>query len=165
MSQSMTRDEQVRARDWAEQMALAAARDLFEKRVCVDCHEVSKVQGAVGIAQWKVEPVKLTKSWMPQATFDHASHKTSRCVDCHKGAEISKRSSDVLMPTLTECRACHSGPKDDHDKLPSDCLMCHKFHLQDRGLFDQDATIRARGLPRTDAQRRLQASGRAGVLP
>jgi hypothetical protein len=161
----MTRDEQIRARNWAEQMSLAAARDLFEKRVCVDCHEVSKVPGAAGIQQWRVEPVRLTQHWMPQANFDHASHKTSKCVDCHTGADLSKRSSDVLMPTLRECRACHSGPEDDHDKLPSDCLMCHKFHLPDRGLFDADATLRARSLPRTDAQRRLQASGRAGVLP
>jgi hypothetical protein len=160
----MSRDEQVRARDWAEQMSLAAARDLFEKRVCVDCHEVSKVQGQVGLQQWKVEPVQLTRSWMPQANFDHASHKTSRCEDCHFGAELSKRSTDVLMPTLKECRACHSGP-DDTEKLPSDCLMCHKFHLPDRGLFDQDATIKARSLPRTEAQRRLQASGRAGAVP
>jgi predicted CXXCH cytochrome family protein len=161
----MTRGEQVRARDWAEQMALGAARDLFERRVCVDCHEVQKMPDQVGLQQWKVEPVRLTRSWMPQANFDHASHKTSRCVECHVGADISKRSSDVLMPTLTECRACHSGPQDDRNKLPSDCLMCHQFHLPDRGLFDQDATIRARSLPRTDAQRRLQASGRAGVLP
>jgi Cytochrome c7 and related cytochrome c len=157
----MSRDEQVRARDWAEQMSLAAARDLFEKRVCVDCHEVSKVQGQAGIQQWKVEPVRLTKSWMPQANFDHDSHKTSRCVDCHFNTELSKRSSDVLMPTLKECRACHSGP-DDTEKLPSDCLMCHKFHLPNRGLFDQDATTKARMLPRTEAQRRLQATGRAG---
>jgi hypothetical protein len=86
-------------------------------------------------------------------------------VDCHVGTEISKRTSDVLMPTLTECRACHSGPNDTRNKLPSDCLMCHQFHLPDRGLFDQDATIRARNLHRSEAQRRLQASGRAGVLP
>lgn len=159
----MTRDEQIRARDWAEQMSLSAARDLFEKRVCVDCHEVAKVQGQVNYQQWRVEPVRLTEHWMPQANFDHASHKTTPCQDCHMGAEISKKSSDVLMPTLKECRACHSGP-DDAEKTPSDCLMCHQFHLPNRGLFDQDATIRARSLPRTEAQRRLQASGRAGVL-
>ena len=164
-SAAITRDEQTRARDWAEQMSLAAARDLFEKRVCVDCHEVQKLQGQVGFQQWRVEPVKLTQSWMPEATFDHASHKTSRCIDCHVGADLSKRSSDVLMPTITECRTCHSGPEDDHDKLPSDCLMCHRFHLPNHGLFDQDATSRARSLPRTEAQRRMQASGRAGVLP
>ena len=160
----MTRDEQLRARDWAEQASLSAARDLFEKRVCVDCHEVRKVQGQVSYQQWLVEPVRLTQQWMPQANFDHASHKTSRCQDCHLGAEISKKSSDVLMPTLKECRACHAGPKDT-EKTPSDCLMCHQFHLPNHGLFDQDATIRARGLPRTDAQRRMQASGRtAGVI-
>jgi predicted CXXCH cytochrome family protein len=159
----MTRDEQIRARDWAEQMSLSAARDLFERRVCVDCHEVKKVSGQVGYQQWFVEPVRLTKRWMPQAKFDHASHLTSRCVDCHSGTEISKKSSDVLMPTLKECRACHAGPNDT-EKTPSDCLMCHQFHLPNNGLFDQDATNKARGLPRTEAQRRLRAAGRTGVF-
>jgi hypothetical protein len=42
--------------------------------------------------------------------------------------------------------------------------MCHQFHLPNHGLYDQDATLRARSLPRTEAQRRLQAAGRAGVL-
>jgi hypothetical protein len=144
-------------------MSLSAARDLFERRVCVDCHEVKKVPGQVSYQQWFVEPVRLTKQWMPQAIFDHASHKTSRCVDCHFGAEISKKSSDVLMPTLKECRACHAGPN-DKEKTPSDCLMCHQFHLPNHGLFDQDATNKARGLPRTEAQRRLQAAGRAGIF-
>ncbi len=158
----ITRNEQVRARDWAEQSALAAARDLFERRVCVDCHEVTKVKGKVGSQQWKVEPVRLTQTWMPQANFDHASHKISPCLDCHFGADLSKRSSDVLMPTLKECRSCHGGPS-TKEKLPSDCLMCHKFHLPNRGLFDEESTIRARSLPRTDAQRRPQATRRAGV--
>jgi hypothetical protein len=159
----MSRDEQMRARDMAESMAMSAARDLFERRVCVDCHEVTKVPGQASYQQWRVEPVRLTQHWMPQANFDHASHKTTRCQDCHQGAEISKKSSDVLMPTLKECRACHAGPE-DKEKTPSDCLMCHQFHLPNHGLFDQDATIRARSLPRTEAQRRLQAAGRTGVL-
>jgi predicted CXXCH cytochrome family protein len=134
----ISRDEQRRARDWAEQQSMAAARDLFEKRVCVDCHEVAKLPNQAGFQQWKVEPVRLTQSWMPQAQFDHASHRTSACTTCHLEAEKSKKSSDVLMPRIAECRTCHSGAE-DHDKLPSDCLMCHQFHLPNRGLFDQQS--------------------------
>jgi hypothetical protein len=68
------------------------------------------------------------------------------------------------MPTITECRECHSGPN-ERGKLPSDCLMCHQFHLPDRGLFDAYATLRAQTLPRNGAQLRLEASRRSGVLP
>jgi hypothetical protein len=144
-AESLSRDEQSRARDWTEQQSLLAARDLFEKRVCVDCHEVTKLE-LPGINRWKVEPVKLTQSWMPRARFDHESHKSSECVACHTSVYTSKRSGDVLMPAISSCRECHSGP-DEKDKLPSDCLMCHQFHLPDRGLFDQRSSSEAEENP------------------
>jgi hypothetical protein len=153
---AMSRDQQRRALDWAERQALDAARDLFEKRVCVDCHEVSKMPKRPGFQQWKVEPVKLTQSWMPLARFDHQSHKTSECTACHTGANASKRSGDVLMPGIGECRTCHSGA-DDRNKLPSDCLMCHQFHLPDRGLFDQTATSESEASPRAGTIGRMRS--------
>jgi hypothetical protein len=161
-STALSRDEKRRGREWAENQALSAARDLFEKRVCVDCHLVKKVTSAESYMQWKVQPVRLTESWMPKAQFDHASHKTSRCITCHVDADQSERSADILMPKIAECRACHSGPSEETGKLPSDCLMCHQFHLPDRGLFDASATYRARSLPPTPAQRRVEESTRLG---
>jgi hypothetical protein len=155
-AETLSRDQQSRARDWAEQQALFAARDLFEKRVCVDCHEVTKSPARPGIQQWKVEPVKLTQSWMPRASFDHESHKTSDCVACHKGAAKSKRSGDVLMPAIAECRTCHGGAE-DRNKLPSDCLMCHQFHLPDRGLFDAAANAESEANPRAGTIRRTRS--------
>ena len=153
---TISRDEQSRARDWAEQQSLSAARDLFEKRVCVDCHEVTKMPDRPGIQQWKVEPVKLTQSWMPRARFDHASHKSTECLACHSGAQGSRRSSDVLMPAISECRTCHSGA-DEKDKLPSDCLMCHQFHLPGRGLFDQRSSSKSQEDSRTGVIRRMRS--------
>ncbi|MEJ1965914.1 MAG: cytochrome c3 family protein [Gammaproteobacteria bacterium] len=137
-AETISRDEQSRARDWAGKQSLIAARDLFEKRVCVDCHEVTKLPDRPGIEQWKVELVKLTQTWMPSARFDHESHKTSECAVCHAGARSSARSGDVLMPAISDCRVCHAGAN-EKDKLPSDCLMCHQFHLPGRGLFDPQA--------------------------
>jgi len=152
----LTRDEQYRARDWAEQQSLSAARDLFEKRVCVDCHEVTKLPARIGIEQWKVEPVKLTQTWMPRARFNHEAHKTTECITCHTGATVSKRSNDVLMPNIDVCRTCHSGAE-DRKKLPSDCLMCHQFHLPDRGLFDQQAASESEANPRSGVIKRMRA--------
>ena len=43
----MARDEQRRARDWADKQSLQIARELLEKRLCVDCHVVTKVPGKV----------------------------------------------------------------------------------------------------------------------
>jgi hypothetical protein len=146
-AQTFSRDEQTRARNWAEQQSLLAARDLFERRVCVDCHEVTKMPERSGIQQWRVEPVKLTQLWMPRARFDHQAHRTTECVACHAGANVSKTSGDVLMPAIAQCRTCHTGAN-EKNKLPSDCLMCHQFHLPGRGLFDQSATSESQSRPR-----------------
>jgi hypothetical protein len=72
---------------------------------------------------------------MPRARFNHALHITQPCTSCHDTAERSKRSSDILMPRIAKCRECHGGAGDT-SKLSSDCVMCHRFHLPQRGRFD-----------------------------
>ncbi len=142
-ARQMTLDEQRRARNWAEGESLKVARELLEKRVCVDCHEVTKLAGNTGFDQWRVAPVRLTENWMPRARFNHAAHLSEACTSCHTSAAGSKRSSDILMPQIARCRECHGGVG-DATKLSSDCLMCHRFHLPKRGLFDT-ATATAAG--------------------
>jgi hypothetical protein len=134
----MSIDEQRRARDWADTQSLKMARELLEKRVCVDCHDVTRVLGASGFDQWQVTPVKLTQNWMPRARFNHAAHITQPCTSCHDTAERSKVSSDILMPRIAKCRECH-GDAGDTSKVSSDCVMCHRFHLPNRGRFDTEA--------------------------
>jgi len=139
----MSLEEQRRARDWADTQSLKMARELLERRVCVDCHDVTRVLGDAGFDQWRVSPVKLTQNWMPRARFNHAKHITQPCTACHGQAEHSKVSSDILMPTITKCRECH-GDNNDSTKLSSDCVMCHRFHLPNRGQYDKAATRQAR---------------------
>jgi hypothetical protein len=134
-ARQMSIDEQRRARDWADGESLKMARELLEKRVCVDWHDVTRVLGASGFDQWQVAPVRLTQNWMPRARFNHAAHITEPCTSCHNTAEHSKRSSDILMPRIAKCRECHGGANDT-SKLSSDCVMCHRFHLPQRGRFD-----------------------------
>ncbi|HWM68504.1 MAG TPA: cytochrome c3 family protein [Steroidobacteraceae bacterium] len=134
-ARQMSLDEQRRARDWADTESLKLARELLEKRVCVDCHDVTRVLGVSGFEQWKVAPVRLTQNWMPRARFNHAAHITQPCTSCHNTAERSKHSSDILMPGIAKCRECHGGAGDT-SKLSSDCVMCHRFHLPNRGRFD-----------------------------
>jgi hypothetical protein len=139
----MSLEEQRRARDWADTQSLKMGRELLEKRVCVDCHDVTRVLGNTGFDQWRVSPVKLTQNWMPRARFNHAMHLTQPCTACHGEAERSQLSSDILMPRIGKCRECH-GDVNDSTKLSSDCVMCHRFHLPNRGPYDQTATRQAR---------------------
>ena len=126
--------EQRRARDWVDTQSLKIARELLEKRVCVDCHVVTHVPDKVGLEQWRVEPVQLTSDWMPRARFDHAAHISETCVSCHSKAPESKYASEILLPTISRCRECHGGAE-TAAKVTSDCLMCHPFHIPNRGLW------------------------------
>jgi c(7)-type cytochrome triheme protein len=128
----MTQDEQRRALEWTQRQSLQAAHELLEKRVCVECHTVSAAPGVGGYERWRVEPVKLASSWMPRAQFNHAAHRSSTCVTCHDKADASRSSTDVLMPQIKQCQACHGGSH-DVKRLASDCTMCHRLHLPGRG--------------------------------
>jgi hypothetical protein len=128
----LTQEEQRRALEWTTRQSQQAARELLEKRVCVECHTVTRLPGLTGFEQWRVEPVKITSSWMPRAQFNHAAHRSSTCSTCHRGADQSRSSSDVLMPDIKQCRDCHGGSR-ERARLASDCTMCHRLHLPGRG--------------------------------
>ena len=130
----MSDAEQRRARDWVDTQSLKIARELLEKRVCVDCHEVAHVPDKTGLEQWRVEPVQLTADWMPRARFDHAAHISETCVSCHSKAPESKKATDILLPGIARCQECHGGTGNSA-KVASDCLMCHPFHIPSRGLW------------------------------
>lgn len=129
---ALSESEQRRARDWVDSQSLKIARELLEKRVCADCHEVTRMPDRTGLEQWQVQPVQLTSSWMPRARFDHAAHISETCVSCHAGAPKSKRATDILLPDIARCRECHGGASSSA-KVASDCLMCHPFHVPSRG--------------------------------
>jgi predicted CXXCH cytochrome family protein len=131
---ALSQSEQRRARDWVDTQTLKIARELLEKRVCVDCHEVERVPGRTGLDQWTVEPVRLTSNWMPNARFDHAAHASETCVTCHTGAPQSRHATDILLPDIARCRQCHGG-SGSAAKVVSDCLMCHPFHVAGRGTW------------------------------
>lgn len=122
----------------ARERAAAAATELFEKTSCVVCHEVSR-DGGPGLAatpgqdlpQWKIAPVQVTHTWMPKSVFNHASHASEACTDCH-AAQRSDKAEQVLMPQIAVCRDCHAGATPVANKVTSDCGLCHGFHLPAR---------------------------------
>ena len=115
------------ARESANRMAI----DIFERRVCADCHSVTR-SGPSDAPRWSVAPVRLTQSFMPKAHFEHAAHATGdiTCATCHAAAK-STTASDVLMPQIAVCRDCHGGETGTEAglaRIPSPCATCHGFH-------------------------------------
>ena len=120
-----TYDERQQALRLANLKADTVLRELFvTRKVCSTCHTINRTTEDPG---WKVAPVRLTKTWMPHASFSHARHATEKCSKCHDVVE-SKSAGDIAMPKLAVCRDCHVGARPVLGKVTSDCALCHRFH-------------------------------------
>lgn len=135
-ARAMTAAERSAAIDRAQQKAEQVAETIFERTTCAVCHEVERVDDPAVDSPWQVLPVRLAHVWMPKSWFDHDSHRTMACGDCHE-AETSDVAEDVLMPDIASCRECHGGGN-ARDKLASECVDCHAFHLEGTGLMRPD---------------------------
>jgi predicted CXXCH cytochrome family protein len=128
---TITDEQRKRALDWANRKGAVVAQDLFEKRVCIVCHEVSRsVQAGAAPANivWTIAQPLVPATFMPKARFDHDKHGTVKCTDCHDGIMKSKSSSDIAIPDITSCRICHAGSTPAMNKVVSTCVSCHDFH-------------------------------------
>lgn len=110
---------------WARDKARQVGESLFTGKACTVCHQVAP--GRSTAEPWTVAPVRVAGIWYPKSDFDHGSHTTMACVDCH-AAETSKSSNDLLLPDIANCRQCHAGEQGGHDKLESACVSCHGYH-------------------------------------
>jgi hypothetical protein len=133
---ALSRADRDKAAAEARSQALTVAEDLFERRACVNCHEVSRNDANADIP-WSVLPVRLTERFFPHADFSHAAHKTevTSCSRCH-AADESESANDLLMPDIDTCRDCHGSAfarRNDASQTPSTCIMCHGFHFETKG--------------------------------
>lgn len=120
--QSITPQERAEALSWARDQARSAIDRLFQDKACSTCHAVSRN----ATQDWTVAPVRVAGAWFPKARFDHGSHTTMQCIDCHN-AETATSSEALLLPDIDNCRQCHGG---EHAKnlVPTTCIACHAFH-------------------------------------
>ena len=144
--QQLAAPERERLLRTAREQAAIVTQDLFERRSCAQCHEVTRdASGAPD--QWQIRPVKLSSAWLKGAAFSHAAHSTAltRCETCHAAVD-SKAASDVLLPDIATCRECHAGGGDAHatppDRITSTCILCHGFHGGDNPLWQARAAAR-----------------------
>ena len=118
-------DDRQRALAIADRKADDVQKELFGSRqVCGTCHEITRKPGQAG---WAVAPVRVSRSWMPQAAFTHAKHASAQCSSCHD-VSSSKKATDVAMPDIASCRECHVGAQAVAGKVRSDCATCHGYH-------------------------------------
>ena len=107
---------------------------------CFDCHQV--IAPAGNSLDYRIRPVAFPSRYMQHGWFDHRPHQTvqrpgqqqsqtgsAACLSCHT-ANTSSDASDLMLPNVASCRACHGG---ETTRLPvaSTCAMCHDYHMDE----------------------------------
>lgn len=110
------------ALEWADARAALTLRDLFERRSCHSCHEVSRSKDG----DWQIAPVAAEQPAFGTVPFPHDQHATERCETCHAATD-SKLSTEVLLPDIARCRDCH-GDTGAMTETPTRCQSCHAYH-------------------------------------
>jgi len=100
----------------------AEDEQLLWRKTCKQCHTLITGEGD---ALPKIAPSNITARYMPHANFDHSQHGLVDCSSCHATAATSQLSSDVLLPGIATCRACHHSGA---EAAESHCFECHTYH-------------------------------------
>jgi predicted CXXCH cytochrome family protein len=130
---------------------------------CSECHVVQAPPP--GTLNYRIAPVQFTSRYIFHGWFDHRPHQivqrpgerrlegSAGCLSCHN-ANASSSSSDVMLPNLASCQACHGGERTSLP-VPSTCAMCHDYHIpvggsvgnREQGVPTQGLRDRVRGRP------------------
>jgi hypothetical protein len=84
---------------------------------------------------YRIRPIHLTERYLPWGDFDHSlpAHKQDAegrptCDTCHRVVD-STGSSQVMLPRIEQCAACHGKTKAQVAQAASgDCAECHSYH-------------------------------------
>jgi hypothetical protein len=95
---------------------------LLWRKTCKQCHTLVFSDGA---SLPKIAPSNFTARYMLHANFDHSQHCLVSCTGCHAAATTSQQTSDVLLPGIATCRACHHPGTESAE---SRCFECHTYH-------------------------------------
>ena len=76
-----------------------------------------------------------SRQWFADARFDHRSHRSVNCFDCHTGVQRSEKTADLSLPDLAtkpagrptakSCVDCHHA---GGGGVAASCVTCHSFH-------------------------------------
>lgn len=94
---------------------------------CAHCHVEKDRAG--GLPTY--EKSDIPSRWNVHSVFNHNSHRTMKCEDCHDknaaGIKVadSKTAADILLPTIKSCQECHTG---GNNGARNACVECHRYH-------------------------------------
>ncbi|HEY6952087.1 MAG TPA: cytochrome c3 family protein [Bacteroidota bacterium] len=121
---------------------------------CQSCHgdELSK---NCTFCHYSDKPEKIVVTPVRDIIIDHKKHVSDRktkCLECHVGVDKAELASDIGLPKMNSCVACHNG-----QKAVNQCENCHRnlaslypeSHAKGNFVKDHKNYVRLNGL---DAQ-------------
>ncbi len=138
------------APEWVS-FRMEEAELLLWRKTCKECHTL---EGSGPVPE--VRKAQITARWMAHAEFDHRAHRGLDCAACHQPAPTSKETSDLLLPGIATCRACHTSLEPQPTSGASArCAECHDYHDWSKekpvdGTF-WPRTLRGKAAPATPA--------------
>jgi hypothetical protein len=140
--------------EWADRQVKEASRVMFEGAGgCRYCHREAIPAQPAARRLPRYAPSQIKSRWFEHGIFDHDGHRSLDCQQCHAGATASRKTSDVLLPTIETCQKCHNGTA---RSARTDCVECHEYHDATRSRRPAaDLTIEAylKGRARPPAER------------
>jgi predicted CXXCH cytochrome family protein len=110
-----------------------AERQLFTKTACFECHNVTEKPASEqndSNSHYRVPPPHIPNVWYSAARFSHGAHEPFACESCHQGTRKSTKTSDLLLPDISNCRECHV-QQNKPGFVTSDCVLCHSYHVSE----------------------------------
>lgn len=136
-SPAILNDPQAESADAMLTAADHAVFGLESKGLCRKCHHVEIRDNNWYVPtlnpQFSATTIGATRlmipdRWFSHGEFNHATHLTVACADCHDVAG-STQTADILLPGIANCRKCHgSSPEPPNTSIAADCVLCHEYH-------------------------------------
>ena len=110
---------------------------------CQHCHEINVPAGSDPRPLHEIAKPDVPTRWLRHASFNHERHTTlstvaalgeeeSACLVCHQEAATSEQATDVMLPHIDMCRACHAPRAPAQIERPGGvsygCVLCHTYH-------------------------------------
>lgn len=75
-------------------------------------------------APFELASPAIPQRWLERSVFSHEAHRALTCLECHAQATTGTETSDIMLPSIDSCRACHA----PEVGVRSDCVLCHVYH-------------------------------------
>jgi hypothetical protein len=95
---------------------------------------------------------------MTRAGFDHATHRSSPCAECHR-VEDAAATPTGMLPGRAACVGCHGPAGAGAGRTLDRCVQCHGMHVERYGPIGARLATNDSGAVAEGVERAAEARG------